>query len=170
MKQRGFTIVEVMMVVVILGVIAVLASVGVSGYLRHSKTAEATRALGIIETGAKVQFGKNTSVSDDVSVHMFCPTGTMLPPAVPKAQRVKVDSGEWLKEPWKCLGFVLTDPQFYAYTHASNGLYGTSAKYTATANGDLDGDNATSSFKLTARGSQSGEAEREQLTIDQEDE
>ncbi len=170
MHRRGFTIIEVMMVVVILGVIAALATVGISGYLRHAKTAEATRALGNMEAGARTQFNKVTVVSDGSMVHTFCPSGPMTPTTVPKAEKRKVDTTAWMDETWKCLLFSLNDPQYYAYQFVSNGSYGTAARYTATAFGDLDGDNTTSSFQLIGRGSQGGEAERENLTITLEDE
>lgn len=170
MRSRGYTLVELMMVVVILGVIAALATVGISGYLRHAKTAEATRALGNMETGARSQFNKVTVASDGAMVHTFCPTGPMTPATVPKAEKLKVPPSLWMDETWKCLLFSLNDPQYYAYQHVTNGGSGTAARYTATAFGDLDGDSTTSSFQLIGRGSMGGEAEREKLTITLEDE
>lgn len=158
------------MVVVILGVIAALATMGISGYLRHAKTAEATRALGNIETGARTQFGKTTLTADGTSVQMFCPTGPMTPVTVPKAEKIKVDGMEWNQAHWKCLMFALNDPQYYSYKHVANTEVGTSARYTATAHGDLDGDGTTSVFQLSGRGSSTGEAGREALTVTNEDE
>lgn len=167
--RRGITIIEVMIVVAIIGVIAVLATVGLSGYMRHSKTAEATRSLGIIETGARQQFTRVTLVGES-GVHMFCPTGPLTPSAVPKGTKLKVDNAAWNDTTWKCLMFTLNDPQFYAYRHVSNGAVGTTAMYTATAHGDLDGDTVTSTFTLTARGASNGEAERVSLKVTLEDE
>lgn len=172
MSRRGFTLVEVMMVVVILGVISVLATVGMSGYLRHAKTAEATRALGNIEIGSRAQFAKATylGAGDGPAVHKFCPTGERVPATVPRAEKTKVDGALWSTPTWKCLMFSINDPQYYAYTYTSNDGVGVAARYTATANGDLDGDDTLSTFELKGRGSESGEAEREGMTITNEDE
>ncbi|MBI2395569.1 MAG: hypothetical protein HYV09_38745 [Deltaproteobacteria bacterium] len=165
------TIVETMMVVAILGVIAALATVGVSGYLRHAKTAEATRVLGNIEIGARARFGQPvTLVEGGPFVHTFCPTSTMLPASVPRSQRVKVDAAEWSAPTWQCLKFSINDPQYYAYRHEWNGESGTAARYTATAYGDLDGDGSTSTFQLIGRGGTGGDAERVSLIITLEDE
>lgn len=158
-----------MMVVVILGVISVLATVGLSGYLRHAKTAEATRALGNIEIGSRTQFAKPTMVGE-VAVHKFCPSGDPTPPVVPKAQRVKVDSALWMTPTWKCLLFSINDAQYYSYKYTTNDESGGAAKYTATATGDLDGDDSLSQFELTGKGSINGEAERESFRITNEDE
>lgn len=164
------TIIEVMMVVAILGIIAALATVGISGYLRHAKTAEATRALGMMENGSRAQFGKPTVALDGTSVQKFCPSGALTPPSIPKASRKKVDTAAWMEETWKCLLFSLNDPQFYSYQYVTNGSTGTAARYTASAYGDLDGDDLTSSFQLKGRGGVNGEAEREAFTITLEDE
>ncbi len=171
-SRRGFTIIEVMIVVVILGVISVLATVGLSGYLRHAKTAEATRSLGNIEIGSRTQFSKSTylGAGDGPAVHMFCASSEMVPPAVPKAQKVKVDSALWMTPSWKCLMFSINDPQYYSYKYVANEETGPAARYTATAVGDLDGDNVTSLFELKGRGNANGEAEREGMTITNEDE
>jgi len=168
-SRRGFTVIEVMMVVVILGVIAALATVGMSGYMRHAKTAEATRALGNIEIGARTQFAKPTTIGE-ISVHKFCPSGDLTPSEVPKGQRVKVDSALWMTPTWKCLLFSINDPQFYAYKFTSNDESGGAAEYTAIAIGDLDGDGTLSNFELKAKGSINGEATRESFKITNEDE
>jgi type IV pilus assembly protein PilA len=170
MRRRGFSLVEVMIVVAIIGVIAALATVGISGYLRHAKTAEATRSLGNMEIGSRTQFGKTTTLPDGTAVQRFCPSGPLTPASIPRAEKKKVDSAEWMGDTWKCLLFSLNDPQYYAYQYTTNGSYGTAARYTAVAYGDLDGDNTTSTFQLTGRGAQNGESEREAMTVTLEDE
>ncbi len=175
-RQAGFTLVELMIVVAIIGVLAALAIYGVSRYLKHSKTAEATRNLGSIETGSKNQFQQETDTSGTGTgpfVHRFCPDSTINPPgsAVPSAAKVKAVATDWNDPAWQCLKFSINEPQFYMYTYKGNtGTTGTAALYTATANGDLDGNGTQSTFQLTGSGSATGDAQRNALRITNEDE
>lgn len=172
-REEGFTLVELMIVVAIIGVLAALAIYGVSRYLKHSKTAEATRNLGSIETGSKNQFQQETDTSGVGTgpfVHNFCPTATAkVPSSVPQAQKIKVPSSEWDASAWKCLKFSINEPQFYSYGYTSAGS-GTAATYVATAEGDLDGNSTTSLFQLNGAGSTTGDAQRVSLRITNEDE
>ena len=172
-REEGFTLVELMIVVAIIGVLAALAIYGVSRYLKHSKTAEATRNLGSIETGSKNQFQQETDTSGTgvgPFVHNFCTnSGATVPIAPPKAAKTKVLSSDWDATTWKCLKFSINEPQFYAYGYSSSGE-GPTASYTATAMGDLDGNGVNSEFVLTGGGSPTGDAQRVSLRITNEDE
>src|SRR5437867_2713334 len=98
-NNDGFTLVELMIVVAIIGVLAALAIYGVSRYLKHSKTAEATRTLGSLETGSKAKYQKETVKDADIATgntdHVFCGAGVVVaddggspqPTTVPKAQK-----------------------------------------------------------------------------------
>ena len=174
--QRGFTLVELMIVVAIIGVLAALALYGVSRYLRHAKTAEALRALGSIETGEQVQYERETpygAVDAKIFVHIYCPDSPMMPAAVPAGAKMLVTSGPGIgysSGGWPCLKFTMSEPQFYSYEVLQNGSTGLDARYTANARGDLDGNGQQSLFSIVGRGGAFGESARDSITIVNEDE
>ena len=171
-REDGFTLVELMIVVAIIGVLAALAIYGVSRYLKHSKTAEATRNLGSIETGSKNQYQQETDqggAGTGPFVHQFCSSQGKVPGTVPAAAKVKTSATDWNGPGWQCLKFSINEPQFYAYEYAATGI-GTAAVYTATATGDLDGNGTTATFVLSGAGSLTGDAQRVSLKITNEDE
>jgi type IV pilus assembly protein PilA len=173
-RQEGFTLVELMIVVAIIGVLAALAIYGVSRYLKHSKTAEATRNLGSMETGAKNSFQQESDTSGTgvgPFVHRFCISATAaVPAAVPQASKALAAAGAWNDPAWQCLKFSINEPQFYSYNYSANTSTATAAAYTATAMGDLDGNGTNSTFTLIGVGSQTGDAQRQSLQIVNEDE
>src|SRR5215210_4072261 len=55
-EKRGFTLVELMIVVAIVGVLAALATYGVSKYVAHAKTTEARNSLGQLARDASTAY------------------------------------------------------------------------------------------------------------------
>ncbi len=171
-RRNGFTLVELMIVVAIIGVLAALAVYGVARYLKHAKTAEATRSLGAIENGARQQYQRETLWDSTAQsyVHTFCPSDGPTPPAAPKASKAPFTPGQWDTAGWACLKFMLTGPTFYSYEYSSNTQTGTDAVYTTSAYGDLDGNGTNSTFRLSGRGGMHGDAVRISMMTINDDE
>lgn len=160
--KRGFTLVELMIVVAIVGVLAALAIYGVNKYVNNAKTTEARTALGRIAkdaatayhrpkaSGAILTAGNSAAFSNEL-----CPSATPVPATVPAAAKFQSNPNDWNHVGWACLRFSMTDPQQYQYNYTATVTTGSSAAFEATAQGDLDGDTALSTF--TMRGAVSGD-------------
>ena len=164
----GFTLIELMIVVAIVGVLAVLAVYGVRKYIASAKNAEATNALGQIGKDAGAAFEREFMTSSVLAAagqatvnRRLCLSATASVPSTPasiKGKKYQPDPSP-LKDynldsatsgaGFACLKFEMTSPQYYMYMYRSDATANTvGTSMTATANGDLNGDGTLSTFQL----------------------
>lgn len=158
-SRKGFTLIELMIVVAILAILAVVAVPAFIKYMRRAKTTEAIDQLDKIYKGAAIyytapkinkagskldcQFPDNQAITP---VEGTCCVG-LGGPDNDNDERCDQTTTYWDEDTWSALSFQITDQHYYVYSFNQNGQLLDAAQFTANAHGDLDCDGHQSTFQ-----------------------
>ena len=150
--DKGFTLIELMIVVAILGILAAVAIPAFVKYMRRSKTSEAEDKLAYMFRAGTTYYTSERptqGVMNLVNVQCIPADSTLLPGAADQARRTFDFT---TNATFQAIDFQIGDPFYYDYQFQGVNmctLTGADA-FTARAVGDLDGDMTTSLFERAA--------------------
>ena len=156
--QAGFTLIELMIVVAIIGILAAVAIPAFMKNARKAKTTEATTNVKKMYDGARSYYEEELNGRGSVvpiAKQFPSSAATTINPTIGTCcalagKKCAPDSATWTSAGWQALKFQMTDPFYYSYTFEATGT-DTASQFSARANGDLNCDSVTSTFEMVGQ-------------------
>ena len=171
-NHKGFTLIELMIVVAIIGILAAVAVPGFMKYIKDSKTTEAKSNLKAIAEGASSFYQTEHTLSNGTVYTREFPNATHCKSAATNVTCAgfKNAPGDTIPsagtkstlnltaEPWKSLNFAVTAPVYYTYSYRGAASTASAASsFSAQAAAKLDSAKVDSCFAMSGTGADGGE-------------
>ena len=163
-REGGFTLIELMIVVAIIGILAAIAIPAFINYVKRSKTTEASIQVKAMYQGAATYYQGEMAMRGIVAVGAVanvtrCIVNAAVTTNAPSSQKTVLNWSGAEDAAFAALGFNPADPLYYQYTLAVGGTVAAAcgdmtavgaSLYTFRANGDLDDDGTLSTFEINS--------------------
>jgi type IV pilus assembly protein PilA len=155
--QQGFTLIELMIVVAILGILAAVAIPAFMKYIRRAKTSEATMNVRkLFDSTVAYYEAEHADSAGAIQAKTFPAAQAWTPArgtcAGSTGQKCAATPSWWQTAVWQQLNFSVDDPHYFSYATALAVGTGAAAadRYDLQAAGDLNNDGKFSLFQRSA--------------------